>query len=64
MIPLDNDTRWNSWDNEVEVALAVRGPFRDWMDKNYELIKKDYLSHVDWQVSIASLLRINDYLTH
>lgn len=64
VIPLDNDTRWNSWDNEVEVALAVRGPFRDWMDKNYELIKKDYLSHVDWQVSIASLLRINDYLTH
>jgi len=35
-IPLDNDTRWNSWFKEVEVALLNRRKLRDWIDQHYD----------------------------
>jgi len=48
-IPLDNDTHWNSWFNEVDVVLEKCKELRDWQDINYREIKKDFLSHEDFQ---------------
>ena len=48
-IPLDNDTRWNSWFKEVEVALLNRRKLRDWIDQHYDDLGDDVLSREDWQ---------------
>jgi hypothetical protein len=48
-IPLDNDTRWNSWAKEIEAALAMRKGIRGCLDDHYDELKEDYLSHEDWQ---------------
>src|SRR4051794_3788552 len=48
-ISLDNDTCWNSWFNEVDVMLEKCKELRDWQDINYREIKKDFLSHKDFQ---------------
>ena len=48
-IPLDNDTRWNSWFIEVEVALLKRRELRDWIDEHWNELGDDALSREDWQ---------------
>lgn len=48
-IPLDNDTRWNSWFKEVEVALLKRRELREWIDENWDELGDDTLSREDWQ---------------
>jgi len=48
-IPLDNDTRWNSWFIEIEVALLKRRELRDWIDEHWNELEDDVLSREDWQ---------------
>jgi hypothetical protein len=48
-IPLDNDTRWNSWAKEIEAALAMRKEIRGCLNDHYDVLKEDYLSYEDWQ---------------
>ena len=48
-IPLDNDTRWNSWFTEVDVALLKRRELRDWIDEHWNELGDDVLSREDWQ---------------
>jgi hAT family C-terminal dimerisation region len=48
-IPLDNDTRWNSWSTEIEVALEKRRELRDWIEEHWEELGDDILSRDDWQ---------------
>lgn len=51
-VPLDNDTRWNSWftvleaikDEKVQTAIDMYS--RNW----YREVKDDYLSPEDWQI--------------
>jgi hypothetical protein len=46
---LDNDTRWNSWFIEVEVALLKCRELRDWIDEHWNKLGDDALSREDWQ---------------
>jgi hypothetical protein len=48
-IPLDNDTRWNSWFTEIDIALLKRKELRDWIDEHWNELGDDVLSREDWQ---------------
>lgn len=48
-IPLDNDTRWNSWFDEIDVALKYRKELVGWINDNYQSISKDALSFEHWE---------------
>jgi hypothetical protein len=48
-IPLDNDTRWNSWSLEIDIALTKRREIRDWQDDHWEELGEDVLERDDWQ---------------
>jgi hypothetical protein len=48
-IPLDNDTRWNSWFDEIDVALEKRKEIMSWTDDHYHVLSKDALSFEDWE---------------
>jgi hypothetical protein len=51
-IPMDNDTRWNSWFLVIQVIKepAVRAAIDEYTRKWYAEVKNDYLSPEDWQV--------------
>jgi hypothetical protein len=40
---MDNDTRWNSWFDEVEVALSKRREMMLWIDEYYNELGEDAL---------------------
>ena len=53
MIPLDNSTRWNSWNTMINVALEkdVRSALQQYIEKRHvegSFDKKDILSTEDW----------------
>ena len=48
-IPMDNDTRWNSWLDEVTIALKKRREFMSWMEDHWEELGDDVLTRDDWQ---------------
>jgi len=48
-IPLDNDTRWNSWYTMIGTALDKKKELMCWIDDNYQHFPDDALSHADWQ---------------
>jgi hypothetical protein len=47
-IPLDNDTRWNSWYTMIGTALEKK-ELMSWIGDNYEHFPNDALSHANWQ---------------
>jgi hypothetical protein len=49
MIPLDNDTRWNSWFMMLEVALDFKPAIKTFMDEYSEDLQLDYLTPADWK---------------
>jgi hypothetical protein len=57
-IPLDNDTRWNSWWLELHVALKKRKELIIYMDDYHAEIKDDFLSREKWN----ELQEIHDFL--
>jgi hypothetical protein len=48
-IPLDNDTRWNAWFDEIDVALKHRKELVRWINDNYQSNSKDILSVQHWE---------------
>jgi hypothetical protein len=48
-IPLGNNTRWNSWSTEVDVALTKRRELRDWIEEHWDELGEDTLDRDDWQ---------------
>ena len=46
---MDNDTRWNSWLDEVTVALQKRKEFMSWTEDYWEELGDDVLTRDDWQ---------------
>ena len=48
-IPLDNDTRWNSWYVMIDTALDKKKELMGWIADNYQLFPNDALSHANWQ---------------
>ena len=46
-IPIDNDTRWNSWLDEVTVALQKRKEFMSWTEDHWEELSDDVLTRDD-----------------
>jgi hypothetical protein len=48
-IPMDNDTRWNSWLDEVTVALQKRKEFMSWTEDHWQELGDDALTRDDWQ---------------
>ncbi|KAN0072534.1 hypothetical protein V8E54_009463 [Elaphomyces granulatus] len=49
-IPLDNDTRWNSWYyTEINVALLKRRELKVWIDDHWSELGVDALFREDWQ---------------
>lgn len=48
-IPLDNDTRWNSWYKMLDVILAKKAPFKLWQEKHYRGLADDVLTPEDWE---------------
>ena len=48
-IPMDNDTRWNSWLDEVTVALQKRKEFMSWTEDHWQKLGDDVLTRDDWQ---------------
>ena len=47
-IPLDNDTRWNSWWLKLHMALKLRKELIIYMDDYHVEIKDDFLSRENW----------------
>jgi hypothetical protein len=59
MIPLDNDTRWNSWFKMLEVALHLRPAIKDYQEANYrDIDDADTISPADWD----SLIDVVEFL--
>ena len=48
-IPMDNDTRWNSWLDEVTIALQKRKEFMSWTEDHWQELSDDALTRDDWQ---------------
>jgi len=57
-IPLDNDTRWNSWWLMIHVALRKKTAIMEFVDDNYAECKDDWLSRDQWQ----ELKEMHDFL--
>jgi len=49
MIPLDNRTRWNSWFHMLHVALGLETSVDSYTKKNFDTLKAEYLSPMDWE---------------
>lgn len=50
VLPLDNDTRWNSWFLLLDVALDLQEHVEWYQKKYYENLQGDYLTPDDWQI--------------
>jgi hypothetical protein len=48
-IPMDNDTRWNSWHDEVTVVLSKRRELMLWINEYFDDLSDDVLNRDDWQ---------------
>jgi len=48
-IPIDNDTRWNSWLDEVTITLKKRKEIMSWTEDNWQELGEDALTRDDWQ---------------
>jgi hypothetical protein len=48
-IPLPNETRWNSWERAIEVALSKRREISNWQDEHFDELQGNILSRDDWQ---------------
>jgi hypothetical protein len=46
---MDNDTRWNSWLDEVTIALQKRKEFMSWTEDHWQELGDDVLTRDDWQ---------------
>lgn len=46
-IPLDNDTQWNSWLLEIQVALKERKEVMLWQEDHQEELREDVLTRED-----------------
>jgi len=59
MIPLDNRTRWNSWYDMLEVALAKENHVDAYTKNHIATLRDDYLTPGDWEQlhSIATFLK-------
>ena len=49
-IPLDNDTRWNSWFIMLDVSLNLRAHVNAFVEANYRSLEKDFLTPADWEL--------------
>jgi hypothetical protein len=49
-IPLDNDTRWNSWFIMLDVSLKLRPHVNAFIEANYRSLEKDFLTPADWEL--------------
>jgi hAT family C-terminal dimerisation region len=49
MIPLDNNTRWNSWYQMLKIALDVEPQVDSYIKANFNELKKDVLAPQDWR---------------
>jgi hypothetical protein len=57
-IPLDNETRWNSWAIEVAVALSKRKEINSWQEDHHGELGEDRLEFKDWQ----ELQQVDEFL--
>lgn len=57
-IPLDNETRWNSWAIEVAVALSKRKEINSWQEDHHSELGEDRLEFKDWQ----ELQQVDEFL--
>jgi hypothetical protein len=48
-IPLDNRTRWNSWDTMLVVALELRPAVEQYFQNHESDLEDDELSNADWR---------------
>lgn len=48
-LPLDNETRWNSWYTMLVVALKIESAIDIYSKKWRDDLKDDYLSPLDWE---------------
>lgn len=48
-LPLDNDTRWNSWFTLLNVALGIQEHVEWYQKKYYDSLQGDYLTPEDWR---------------
>ena len=49
VLPLDNDTRWNSWFHLLNVTLEKQDHVKWYQEKNYDTLKNDFLTIDDWK---------------
>jgi hypothetical protein len=49
VLPLDNDTRWNSWYHLLNVTLEKQEHVKRYQEENFEALKDDCLSIEDWK---------------
>jgi hypothetical protein len=49
VLPLDNDTRWNSWFHLLETMLGKQDQVKWYQEKHYDAIKENFLSIEDWK---------------
>jgi hypothetical protein len=49
-LPMDNDTRWNSWFTLLDVALGVQEHVEWYQKKHYDTLQEDYLTPEDWRI--------------
>jgi hypothetical protein len=45
---MDNDTQWNSWHDEVTVALLKRRELMLWIDEYFNDLGDDILNYDNW----------------
>jgi hypothetical protein len=50
ILPLDNDTRWNSWFLLLNVTLEKQDHVKWYQEHYYEDLRDDYLTPDDWQI--------------
>jgi hypothetical protein len=50
ILPLDNDTHWNSWFLLLNVTLEKQDHVKWYQEHYYEDLRDDYLTPDDWQI--------------
>ena len=48
-LPLDNETRWNSWFTMLKAALEISGAIHTYLEKWLDSLRDDYLELEDWE---------------
>ncbi len=48
-LPLDNETRWNSWYTMLQAAIEISGGIHTYLDKWCDDLRDDYLEFNDWE---------------